>query len=167
MRSLYLCSIVLLGLLVIAGCDKGDGGGEPETVTMVSHTLAHEGTMSSYNFTIQAPEAATVEWSNPSFLIMAEDYFKVRVTPGEYREWPVIREAEIGTMANAETLIDEDNTLMYQMSFGEDVEINVLHMVALGDATVLCQSIGPVGSQYTREQVDRILESCRSLALPE
>lgn len=152
----------LFGLALASACDKG-GDGAPEEVTMTTHNLD----LAEHHLTIQAPDVVEVEtYMNVAFHLFAGNWFKLRVTPGDWRELAQIK-AHIEGM-NYDTIefpIDEADTLLARLVGGDREEYELYVKLQLGDTEVICESVGPVGDPFTRAQMDRMLESCRSLAL--
>lgn len=169
MRGWGIGIVLALGLIGFAACDKGGGegdGDEPANVTMVATPLAHETATANWNFTMQAPEGAEVNWESVAFYVMDGDWFKVQVTPRDDRGFDALKtQVEGMNVQGHEFLIDEPDTLMYRLDTAEGPEFHVVYKVALADTTVRCESIPPGRQGYTRPQVDRILEACRSLAV--
>jgi len=166
MRLVKFSLILVFGFFILGACDKGgEDGGEPDNITMTTQSL----TLSEHNFTISAPDAAVPEvYMNVAWTIFAEDWFKVRVTPGDWRPISQFREqAEGMNYDTIEFIIDEEDTLLIHFASADYEEWELYHKVTIGETDVLCESVGPVGSTFTRAQMDRMVESCRSLAAAE
>lgn len=165
MRTITKILIVVLGLSVaVVACDKG-GDGAPENVTMATQNLS----LNEHNFTIQAPEEATPEvYMNLAWHLFADNWFKIRVTPGDWRQVSDIRAQYEGMNYDSiEFPVDEENALIVAMTTGDRTEHYVLYKTQIGETEVICESVDPVGDPFSREMADRMLESCRSLSAAE
>lgn len=157
-------SIVALVTFITIACGKG-GVDDPTQLTMTTHTIS----VGDHSFTIQAPEGITPEdYMGVAVHLFQDNTFKLRVTPRETRPLSQLREQAAGMHYDAvEFPVDTDTELLIRSVAGEREEWQVYVMHDIDGMAVLCESVGPVGVDWTRAHADAILESCRSLAAAE